>query len=124
MYNAFNTLTSLYNNPASVGFNYQNQPRQEIVKVSGEPGARSYQMGPNSSAILLDIDKPLVWVVQTDGAGYKTVTPYKIEPYQPEAVENDLERRIRKLEETIYESDFINAKSAKQQEPVEPNLSN
>lgn len=76
---------------------------QQIVRVNGENGARAFQIGPNSSALLLDETNPFVWLVQTDGAGYKTVQPYKIEPYAPEPEPNmsDLLRRIEKLEEKI-----------------------
>ena len=54
---------------------------QQIVRVNGENGARAFQMAPNSSALLLDESNPIVWLSQSDGAGYKTVTPYRIEPY-------------------------------------------
>lgn len=79
------------------------QPRQEVVKVNGEPGARAYPMGPNSSALLLDVSGQIVWAVTTDGAGYKTVAPYDIAPHQ-EATTPDfgsLEARIARLEEKI-----------------------
>lgn len=79
------------------------QPRQEVVKVNGEPGAWAYPMGPNSSALLLDVSGQIVWAVTTDGAGYKTVAPYDIAPHQ-EATTPDfgsLEARIARLEEKI-----------------------
>ena len=81
--------------------------RYEIVKVNGENGATAFAMPPNSSVLMLDENEPIVWLAQTDGAGYKTVKPYKIEPFtkevQPDA--RSLEERIKKLE------DIINAKS-------------
>lgn len=81
----------------------QNLPRQEIVKVNGQNGARAFQMAPNSSALLLDESAPIIWLVQTDGAGYKTEIPYSITPYQaqPEPDYNSLEERIKKLEDII-----------------------
>lgn len=78
--------------------------RQEVVRVNGEPGARSYQLPPNSSALLLDETAPTVWLIQTDGAGYKTVTPFAITQVTPSDPMKNLEERIRKLEER-YESD-------------------
>lgn len=60
--------------------NSQDPPRCEVIKVSGENGARSIRMGRNSSAILMDIDQPIVWLVSTDDIGYKSVQGYKIEP--------------------------------------------
>ena len=82
---------------------------QQIIKVNGENGARAYQMMPNSSVLLLDENNPIVWLAQTDGAGYKTVTPYNITPYAPpEAPDfNSLSDRLKRLEDVIYgKSDF------------------
>ena len=81
----------------------QTQQRVEIVRVNGEGGARAYQMPPSSNALLLDEANPLVWLVQTDGAGYKTVTPYTIPPYQtaPAPDLGSLEQRITRLEGMI-----------------------
>lgn len=79
-------------------------PRMEIPQVSGEGEARSYQMGPSSSVLLLDRTQPLVWVVQTDETGNKTsVAPFTITPYEPEPVPDikGLEERFTQLEERM-----------------------
>ena len=82
---------------------YQQQPKQEVVKVNGENGARTYALGANSSALLLDESGLLVWLVTTDGAGYKTVSAYDITPHQvaPAPDFGSLESRIKRLEEII-----------------------
>ena len=79
------------------------QPPVQIVKVSGENGARAYGMGANSSALLLDESGLMVWLVTTDGAGYKTVSAYDIAPHQtaPAPDYGSLENRIKKLEEIV-----------------------
>ena len=79
---------------------YQQQPKQEVVKVNGENGARAYPIGPNSSALLLDESGVMIWLVTSDGAGYKTVSPYDITPHQtaPMPDYNTLEQRITRLE--------------------------
>ena len=94
-----------FNNPYQMPQMGQIQ-RQDVVHVNGENGARSYQLAPNSNALLLDDTAPLVWLVQADGAGYRTVTPYKIEPYTPEPVAQaseikSLEERISRIEEVL-----------------------
>lgn len=83
------------------------QPTSSIVRVNGENGARAYAMAPNSSALLLDESAPLIFLCQTDGAGYKTITPYTITPYkQPDPVNyGELEKRIAKLEAKLNEPD-------------------
>ena len=69
-YNAYpqSYPNSIYGN--SLNSPMQPQIRSEIVKVNGENGARAYQLAPNSSALLLDESSPIVWLVQSDGAGY------------------------------------------------------
>lgn len=91
----------------------QNMNRYEIIHVNGENGARAFQMSPNSNVILLDDTCARIFLVQTDGAGYKTITPYSISAYEPEPNVDvkSLEERIRKLEEYINES---NVKQVKQ----------
>ena len=82
----------------------QPQPqRQEVVKVNGENGARAYPIGANSSALLLDESGVLVWLVTSDGAGYKSVSAYDITPHQtaPTPDYTSLEDRIKRLEEFV-----------------------
>lgn len=80
--------------------------KQEVTWVNGEAGARSYRMAPSSSCLLLDETAPLVWLCQTDGAGYMTVSPYSISPYKPpEPVNlNTIMDRLERLEAKLNES--------------------
>lgn len=88
--------------PNLYGSLYGQNMHQEIVHVNGENGARAYQLAPNSNILLLDDTAPLVWLCQTDGAGYKTVTPYSITPYTPKVADvSSLEEKVAKLQEKI-----------------------
>lgn len=51
------------------------QPLNGYIKVKGIEGANSYNMPPNSSAPLFDIDKDVFYAVSTDANGKKTVVP-------------------------------------------------
>ena len=101
----------MFNSPFSPGM-YQPVPPayhppaqqpQQVVRVNGENGARAYQMGANSSALLLDESGVMIWLVTTDGAGYKTVSPYDITPHQADQAQDysSLEARIKRLEEIM-----------------------
>ena len=98
---------SLYNpylNPYGIQPQYQQyQQPVSVTKVNGENGARAYQIGPNSSALLLDESGTMVWLCITDGAGYKTVSCYDITPHQaaPTPEYATLEQRITRLEGII-----------------------
>lgn len=115
-------------NPYGYGQQFMQQPvqpaAQQVVRVNGEAGARTYQIGANSSAMLLDESGTLVWLVTTDGAGYKTVSAYDIMPHKAEAPKEytDLESRVRKLEEMIGGKSHggTGYSSAAGQKPAEP----
>ena len=82
------------------------QPTQQVtqvVRVNGENGARAYGIGANSSALLLDESGTMVWLVTSDGAGYKSVSAYDITPHQntPAPDYGTLESRIARLEEIV-----------------------
>lgn len=90
----------------------------QITRVNGRNGADALRLAPNSSVLLMDENDPIVWLKVTDGAGYATVTPYSIAPYQaatPVDV-NSLEERVKRLEEMINaKSDDANADGRRKQ---------
>ena len=94
-----------YYNP--YGFMQQGQMQQPVPKVvdkvNGRNGAMQYPMGPNSQAWILDESGMISWLVITDSAGYRTVTPYDVTPHEdaPAPDYGSLETRITKLEEII-----------------------
>lgn len=79
-------------------------PQMEVIVVHGQGGADAFQMGPNSSVLLLDDTAPVVWLKKTDGAGYATLIDYDItkreHPAEPDY--NALMDRITKLEEALH----------------------
>ena len=95
--------------------------QMKVVEVTGRAGAEAYQLGPDSSILLLDNTAPIVWLVKTDGAGYKSLSAYDITPHKEKAPVDQyksLEERITKLEETINaKSNTSNAK--RKSEPAE-----
>ena len=97
------------------------QPQMQVTKVNGENGARAYSLGPNSSALLLDESGLMVWLVTSDGAGYKTVAPYDIAPHkaEPSPDYGTLESRIKRLEEKMNEYAGHPAADSKKQSDAE-----
>lgn len=105
-----NNFQNPYNyNP--YGFN--RFPTYEVIKVNGKPGVDAFQMGPNSSILLLDETANLVWLAQTDGAGYKTATPFTITPFveKPPVDMNALTEKIDSIEAELKELREMYAKS-------------
>lgn len=96
------------------GMNAMNMyaPRMEIIRVNGEAGVDALRIGPNSEALLLDLTAPIVWLVQTDGAGAKMKTPFDISQHEPEPVldTKSIDERLRRLEEIVNgKSDSVSA---------------
>ena len=103
-----------YMTPYQTRYNAQQQAfnaKLEVIRVNGKNVAEALQMPPNSSIILLDESAPLIWFKMTDGAGYPTLTPYRIEPLKAELAPDvsSLEARIKRLEERLnVKSDTAN----------------
>lgn len=77
--------------------------RSKVVRVNGRGGAEAFRLAENSEILMLDENEPIVWLKITDGAGYATLTPYAVSPYQPapEISVATLDERLKKLEELI-----------------------
>ena len=80
----------------------QHNPRQ-VLMVGGYNGASMIQMGPNESVLALDESGTMVWLVKTDGAGYKNIIQsYDIIPHEEKVQDlSSYEERIQKLEDYI-----------------------
>ena len=102
-FNPYPTVNPNYLQQANQMVNHQ-----QVTKVHGRNGAETYQMPPNSSSLLLDESEPIVWLAQTDGAGYKTLIPYDIKPHEetPAPDMKSLEERIAKIEEAIKNESY------------------
>lgn len=99
-------------------YNMYTAPHYEIIRVNGEAGANNFQMAPNSSQFLLDAStNNLLWLVQTDGAGYLTASPFDIFPHQvqPPVDVNNLEERVKQLEEAYVQFTSGSIKQPKKQ---------
>ena len=76
----------------------------KVIEVTGKAGAEAFQLAADSSILLLDNTAPIVWFAKTDGAGFKSLTPYDIKVHEEEKPIDhfkELEERISKLEDAI-----------------------
>lgn len=90
---------------------YMQQAPTKIDRVNGKEGAEQYFLAPNSEALLLDTSNPIVWLKQTDSAGYGTVSGFKIIPLQETVINAPtdyslLEQRISELEKRIEDLSY------------------
>lgn len=119
-YQNYLNQTQPYNSPSQMQQQMQQQrpmlqQPQSIVRVNGTGGASAYQMGINSSVLLLDESQPVIWLKTTDGAGYPTIQGYKISPLeepkqqveQTQVISDDINKRITLLENIAENSNKI-----------------
>lgn len=55
---------------------YANQPINGLVSVSGIEGAKAYPLPPNSVMPVFDSNEDILYIVSSDGAGFKTVRDF------------------------------------------------
>lgn len=66
-----------FTNGLNNGFNFSPTPQaQTLVKVTGIEGAKAYQMPPNSVVALFDDTENIMFIKQTDGAGFPTIKTF------------------------------------------------
>lgn len=82
----------------------QPQPqRQTIDQVNGRQGAEMYGMQPDSSALILDTKEPIIWFVQTDSAGFKSITQldFVIHKDEPSPDVKNIDERLNGFDERL-----------------------
>ena len=75
--NPYQGYGSPYGYPSAAPQNAAGAPQAfggQVTRVNGRNGADAFRMAPNSSILLMDENDPIVWLKQTDGAGYATDT--------------------------------------------------
>lgn len=94
---------------------YPNYQTCKVPEVNGTNGANAYQIGANSSVLLLDTNLPIVYLKQTDGGGYATITAFDLVTHKDTATKNieDINARLDKIEELLNEQ-VTNARSNEQ----------
>ena len=89
------------------GYNpYQSRmPVDNIVKVPGEEGAKSYQMPPNSRVALFDTSEDRFFLKTTDGTGYPTMRRFRFyEEFPEEPMLPDMSQYVTKTDLSNLES--------------------
>ena len=124
--NPYNPYQSQYNFTQPMPS--QMMQTQQVTRVNGRNGAEAFRMGANSSVLLLDETEPIVWLKQTDGAGYPTLTAYDIKMHQdlPPVDLRSIEERLTKIEEVLKNEPNTTSTQRKftNDEPTKANVSN
>lgn len=84
---------------------YQNMnmnvlPQQQILQANGKTSIDALRMSPNSSVLIADQTKPIIWKCVSDSLGNVTATPFDISPHKDEA-QVEKEQTVEKLNEIV-----------------------
>ena len=102
-------------NPYNNNYNQMNQQLKQYAFVNGIEGAKAYQMMPNQTIMLMDSDKPIVFMKTTDTLGKaslryfnlieideaKAAEIYKPQPAPEYALKSDINNLNEKLDALI-----------------------
>jgi hypothetical protein len=86
-------------------------PPQQILSCSGKTGIDSLKMSPNSSVLIADSQKPIIYKCVSDSLGNVSTESFDVTPHKDESVvehENilgivsDLRTRIERLENESF----------------------
>lgn len=108
--------------------NYQQPQMNQFAFVNGIEGAKSFQMLPNQTIMLMDSENPIVYMKQSNGVGQSTLKYYKMteiseqelkgqnspnnaQNLQDYALKTDIEninKRIDELSELIKPKEVVN----------------
>lgn len=106
-------------------------PPQQILQANGKSSIDAIRMSPNSSVLIADTTKPIVWKCVSDGLGNVTTKAFDITPHKSEEeiekentsnLLNEINKRLERLE-TNYES-IINRTNESTSKTVITNSSN
>lgn len=56
--------------------NYQQEQAQNLIRVNGIDGAKTYQMPANSTVALFDCNEDIMYIKTTDGAGFPSIRTF------------------------------------------------
>ena len=106
-------------NPYPNNNNYQQPKANQYFWVNGKESAKAFQIMPNQSVMLMDNDKPLVYMKTTDGLGKSDMRYFKLveiseeelnqsenKPNQEYVLKSDFDALVKRIDEltTLKES--------------------
>lgn len=65
-----------YNQPMNNQQFLPQEQTQNLIRVNGIDGAKTYQMTPNSTVALFDSNEDIMYIKTTDGAGFPSIRTF------------------------------------------------
>ena len=91
-----------YNN--GYGYNPYQQQYKQYAFVNGIEGAKAFQVMPNQTMLLMDCDKPIVFMKTTDGVGKASIRYFKLVEVSEQELRNA--NQVQQNQDYVLKSDF------------------
>ena len=85
----------------------QEQP-QNLIRVNGIDGAKAYQMNANSTVALFDSNEDILYIKNTDGAGFPSIRMFKFEEVNEITKSEEKQDYISRKEFEEFKKELIN----------------
>ena len=86
----YNNFLTNYNTPYSV---YQRPQLNQYAFVNGIEGAKSFQVIPNQTMLLMDSDNPICYMKQANNMGQSIIRYFKLEEIDENKVKEIIETK-------------------------------
>ena len=85
----------------------QEQP-QNLIRVNGIDGAKAYQMNANSTVALFDSNEDIMYIKNTDGAGFPSIRMFKFEEVNEITKSEEKQDYISRKEFEEFKKELMN----------------
>lgn len=85
----------------------QEQP-QNLIRVNGIDGAKAYQMPANSTVSLFDSNEDIMYIKNTDGAGFPSIRMFRFEEIKETTKSEEKQDYISRKEFEEFKKELMN----------------
>lgn len=85
----------------------QEQP-QNLIRVNGIDGAKAYQMPANSTVSLFDSNEDIMYIKNTDGAGFPSIRMFRFEEIKETTKSEEKQDYISREEFEEFKKELMN----------------
>ena len=87
---------------------YSQEQTQNLIRVNGIDGAKTYQMPANSTVALFDCNEDIMYIKTTDGAGFPSIRMFKFEEVNEITKSEEKQDYISRKEFEEFKKELMN----------------
>ena len=87
---------------------FPQEQTQNLIRVNGIDGAKAYQMNANSTVALFDSNEDIMYIKNTDGAGFPSIRMFKFEEVNETTNNEEKQDYISRKEFEEFKKEIMN----------------